>query len=217
MTGKAPRKPKGCSFYHEDIAAMPCCGIDEVGRGPLAGPVVAAAVQLDRANIPKTLVRRINDSKKLRPADRREIAAALRDYADIGIGLCTVEDIDRINILQATMEAMRRAYAGLAASPALALVDGNRKPGLPCDVQLIVGGDAASLSIASASIVAKVYRDDIMAELAETFPQYGWTTNAGYGTAAHLEAIELYGVTIHHRRSFAPVAKQLVKVNSVNN
>lgn len=213
----AIRRPKRPGFRHEDRLGLPCCGIDEVGRGPLAGPVVAAAVVLDRVRLPKKLARCIDDSKKMTAGARQEVADALRDYADIGIGLCTVEEIDRLNILQATMEAMCRAYAALCAPVPMALIDGNRRPkNLTCQSELIIGGDAASLSIAAASIIAKVHRDAIMAELAESFPHYGWASNAGYGTPQHLEAIEIHGVTLHHRRSFAPVSKQLLKVTSAN-
>lgn len=205
-------------FQLEDACnAAPCCGIDEVGRGPLAGPVVAAAVILDRPRlIASTLFKDINDSKKLSLKKRRAIAAALGDYADIGIGLCSVEEIDTINILQATLTAMRRACEKLSTAPAIALVDGNSRPDLPCPVQTVIKGDSVSLSIAAASIAAKVYRDDIMATLSQDFPAYGWDSNAGYGTATHMKAIEINGVTRHHRRSFAPISKQLLKANSAN-
>ena len=203
-------------FTFEDAAGVPCCGIDEVGRGPLAGPVVAAAVILDRATLPDLIYRNINDSKKLTAKRRSELAAALCDYADIGIGSCSVAEIDSMNILRATLEAMRRAHAILTKPATLALVDGNQKPKLPCKVQTIVKGDARCMSIAAASIIAKDHRDRLMAELAETHPHYGWISNAGYGTAAHMQAIEVHGITAHHRRSFAPISKQMLKVNSAN-
>ncbi len=206
----------GPDFSFEDQAGVPCCGIDEVGRGPLAGPVVAAAVILDRATLPKSIYQNINDSKKLSIKRRGELAVALRDYADVSLGLCTVEEIDSLNILRATLEAMRRAYTGLQGTAELALVDGNQKPPLPCRIQTIVKGDARCMSIAAASIIAKDHRDRLMAELAQTYPHYGWSSNAGYGTAIHLQALEVHGVTIHHRRSFAPVSKQLLKANSAN-
>lgn len=214
MTRKATKT--GPDFSFEDKAGLPCCGIDEVGRGPLAGPVVAAAVILDRARLPKAIYQNINDSKKLTLKRRGELALALRDYADVSLGLCSVEEIDQLNILRATLEAMKRAYTGLSSPAALALVDGNQKPPLTCRIQTIVKGDARCMSIAAASIIAKDHRDRLMSELSETHPHYGWSTNAGYGTAVHLKALELHGVTIHHRRSFAPVSKQLLKANSAN-
>lgn len=175
--------------------------IDEVGRGPLAGPVMAAAAILDVTRIPFG----INDSKKLTAPQREMIYAAIRESAQVEIGIATVEEIDRINILQATKLAMRRAYEALGVQAAIALVDGNQPPGLPCPTRCVVGGDALCLSIAAASIVAKVTRDRYMAELAQLHPHYGWERNAGYATRMHLDAIQLHGITLHHRRSFAPV------------
>ncbi|MCC6468740.1 MAG: ribonuclease HII [Alphaproteobacteria bacterium] len=192
--------------FERSCGAMPVCGIDEAGRGPLAGPVVAAAVVLDLA---KPLPRGINDSKQLDRPTRERLADKLRARALIGVGAATVEEIDRINILQATMLAMRRAVDALAAvlgrPPAHALVDGNRAPTLPCPVQTIVDGDALCLSIAAASIIAKVTRDRMMCELAALHPHYGWERNAGYGTPEHLAALEQHGPTPHHRTSFRPV------------
>lgn len=187
----------------------PVCGVDEAGRGPWAGPVAAAAAILDPHGIPAGL----NDSKKL-TAKRREALfdALMEGPAVIGVGLASVEEIDRLNILEATYLAMRRAVAALGETPALALIDGNRAPtGLPCPCQTVVGGDGRSLSIAAASIVAKVTRDRIMAELAKTHPGYGWETNQGYGAKAHQEALLRLGVTPHHRRSFRPIHKILVE------
>jgi ribonuclease HII len=176
-------------------------GIDEAGRGPWAGPVVAAAVILDSRNIPTGL----NDSKKLTAAKREMLYAQLLEQAKTGVGIATVEEIDALNILQASLLAMRRACEMLPEKPDIALVDGNRAPDLPCTVQTVVGGDAKSLSIAAASIIAKVTRDRLMAELAQEFPHYGWEKNAGYGTAAHQKGLAGHGITIHHRRSFAPI------------
>lgn len=193
------------------------CGIDEVGRGPLAGPVVAAAVILNRETAPAEILAAIDDSKKLSAQKRAWLFDEIHRYGDVSIAACSVAEIDEINILQATLRAMQKACAGLKAKPAVALVDGNKAPKLDCPVQTIIGGDAKSLSIAAASIVAKHYRDALMIRIANDFPHYGWETNAGYGTAAHLEALEIHGVTIHHRRSFAPVSKQLVKERSANN
>jgi ribonuclease HII len=186
------------------------CGIDEAGRGPLAGPVVAAAVILDRRRLPRALRQGLDDSKKLAAPQREEFAALLGACARIGVGAASVEEIDRINILQATLLAMCRAVAALgAAAPAIALVDGNVPPRLPCKVRTVIGGDGLSLSIAAASIIAKVTRDRLMRRLALRYRGYGWETNAGYGTAAHQAAINLLGVTPHHRRSFAPVQLSL--------
>ncbi len=175
-------------------------GIDEVGRGPLAGPVVAAAVIL-RAVPPVGL----RDSKKLSPAARFRLDRQIRATSDVAIALASVEEIDRLNILEATMLAMRRAVGLLATPPEAALVDGNRLPDLPCPARAIVGGDACCPSIAAASIVAKEARDCLMRALAVAHPGYGWERNAGYGTAAHLEGLARLGATPHHRRSFAPV------------
>ncbi len=185
------------------------CGIDEAGRGPWAGPVIAAAVVLDAATLPPDLIAGLDDSKKLKPARREELLKGLEAVASIGVGRADVAEIDDINILQATMLAMARAVESLSARPDLALVDGNREPDLECRVQCVVRGDAKSLSIAAASIVAKVTRDRIMAALAETFPGYGWERNAGYGTKEHRGALAALGVTPEHRKSYAPIRKIL--------
>lgn len=177
-------------------------GVDEVGRGPLAGPVVAAAVVLNRDSIPEGL----NDSKKLSLKRREFLAPLLWQSAEVSIGVATVEEIDQINILQASLLAMRRAVDGLATPPEHALVDGNRIPdGFPCEANAIVGGDGKSPSIAAASIVAKIWRDNVMKEAATQWPGYGWETNAGYPTKCHKSALRNLGVTPFHRRSFKPV------------
>jgi len=192
-------------------------GIDEVGRGPLAGPVVAAAVVLDPATFPEDLYPLVQDSKRLTAKRREHILArllSLGDIAigagigagiDIGIGAASVREIDHLNILNATMLAMTRAVAALKIAPHLALVDGNQAPSLACPVRTVVRGDGISLSIAAASIVAKVTRDRLMARLAQRHPAYGWEQNAGYGTAKHRDALFAHGVTPHHRRSFRPI------------
>ena len=176
-------------------------GVDEAGRGPWCGPVVAAAAIIDPANIPAG----INDSKKLSASKRDALYEQILTNCKTGIGIATVEEIDALNILGATKLAMRRAVEMLPVRPDIALVDGNRAPEMPCAVQTVIGGDAKSLSIAAASIIAKVTRDRIMRELAREFPGYGWENNAGYGTAQHQAALLLLGVTPHHRRSFAPI------------
>lgn len=196
-------------FSLETAAGGVVAGIDEAGRGPWAGPVVAAAVILNAGSMPSDLHRRIDDSKKMSAARRSELFEQLLECAVVGVGRAEVQEIDTINILAATHLAMARAVEALAVAPVVALVDGNRAPKLPCRVQCVVGGDGLSLSIAAASIVAKVTRDRIMAKLAETFPGYGWERNAGYGTAEHRSALERLGVTPHHRRSFRPIAHML--------
>ena len=183
-------------------------GIDEAGRGPLAGPVTAAAVIVRDLSMPRRLARMIDNSKKLTAEEREDIFARLHDCASvtISIGMATVEEIDRINILQATFLAMQRALAGLPAVPNIALVDGNQAPKqLGCAVRTVIRGDALSLSIAAASIVAKVTRDRLMRELAGGHPHYGWERNVGYGTPEHRIAIDQFGPTQHHRMSFMPM------------
>lgn len=181
------------------------CGIDEAGRGPLAGPVVAAAVILPTCSFPHG----INDSKKIPPAKREALFDQLYQCATIGIGIASVEEIDRINILRASLLAMQRAYEAMQTAACIALIDGNHAPQLNCKMQCVIKGDSISLSIAAASIIAKVTRDRIMRELAEAHPEYGFERHAGYGTAHHLAAIQAHGVTPHHRRSFAPVKQWL--------
>jgi len=193
-------------YDFEREGPLPVCGIDEVGRGPWAGPVVAAAVILDPRGIPDGL----NDSKRLAPERRAELATMLEARAIVALGVASVAEIETMNILQASFLAMRRAILGLATRPALALVDGNKAPpGLPCACRPIVGGDGLALSIAAASIVAKVARDRTMVALAQQFPGYGWETNMGYGTRSHQEGLARFGVTPHHRRSFQPIHKIL--------
>ena len=177
-------------------------GVDEVGRGPLAGPVTAAAVILDIRCIPDGL----DDSKKLTPSRRALLAEAIMARCDWAVAHASVEEIDRLNILRASHLAMCRALAGLRRRPCVALIDGNMLPrDLDLPGQAVVGGDARCLSIAAASIIAKVFRDRIMVDLAQQHPGYGWERNAGYSTAAHLEALRTLGPTPHHRRSFRPV------------
>ena len=186
-------------------------GVDEAGRGPLAGPVIAAAVIFDIKNTPLGLQCGLNDSKKLSAVRREALFGELHvcGAAVIGIGEADVREIDSLNILNATHLAMDRAAAALARTVTIALVDGNRAPQLPCEVQTIIRGDGKSLSIAAASIVAKVTRDRLMTNLAAVHPGYGWETNMGYGTRDHCDAIKRLGVTAHHRRSFAPVRARL--------
>jgi len=182
------------------------CGVDEVGRGPLAGPVVAAAVILDAGRIPVGL----NDSKKLTAKKREHLFGLIMDSAiAVSIAEATTEEIDTVNILQASLLAMRRAVDGLKVQSASALVDGNQNPGLNIPTQTLIKGDARSLSIAAASIIAKIFRDRLMKKLGEEHPAYEWAQNAGYGVRAHLAALKLVGVSPYHRRSFAPIRKIL--------
>lgn len=183
-------------------------GVDEAGRGPLAGPVMAAAVVF-AAGVPAWLRPLLDDSKALTPAARQTAFDALHagGPVEIGVGAASVNEIARLNILRASLLAMRRAVLRLPRLPDLALVDGNQAPDLPCPVQCCVGGDAASLSIAAASIVAKVVRDRAMARLAARYPVYGWLANAGYGTAAHREALRRVGPCRHHRAAFGTVRR----------
>lgn len=185
-------------------------GVDEVGRGPLAGPVVAAAVVLDPATCPE----RLDDSKALTPRIREHLAECLRSCAHIGIGAATVEEIDEINILQASFLAMCRAIDALPVRPDYLLVDGNRLPAkLPCAAQPVIKGDSLSMSIAAASVLAKTRRDRLMVGLAQQHPFYGWERNMGYGTPEHLVGLKSHGVTLHHRRSFKPIHNILYQEN----
>ena len=186
------------------------CGIDEAGRGPLAGPVVAAAVILEPRRFPKMLRDELDDSKALTREQREACYGALRrctarGVACIGVGAASTAEIDRLNILRAALLAMARAVAVLGIRPDTALVDGAIAPALDCTVRTVVKGDGLSFSIAAASVVAKVTRDRIMRGLAPRYPGYGWETNVGYATQKHGEAIRRLGITRHHRRSFAPV------------
>lgn len=194
LTARHERKLKRCG--HGTIA-----GLDEVGRGPLAGPVVAAAVVLDLAHVPKGLA----DSKVLPLERREELFEAILATAHVGIASIAHHEIDRRNIRQASLLAMCRALAALPCLPDVALVDGNDPPNLPCPVQTIIKGDAQIASIAAASIVAKVVRDRLMKRLALRYPTYGFGSNVGYSTALHLSALSAVGPCPYHRRSFAPV------------
>jgi ribonuclease HII len=200
------------SFRFELRCEGRVAGIDEAGRGPLAGPVYAAAAVIDRTRAARKLLRMIDDSKKLTLEQREEAYEAMiaSGVVQFAVAEASVEEIDRINILQATYLAMRRAVQALAEQPEVVLVDGNRAPPqIGCRAETIVGGDAHSYSIAAASIFAKVLRDRYMAKLAETFPGYGWESNRGYGSAQHLDALTLLGPTPHHRMSFAPLSRLL--------
>lgn len=194
-------------FTLEAAAGGRVAGVDEVGRGPLAGPVLAAAVVLP-CPPPPALAALLDDSKRLSAEQRARAAAALRaSGAELALGAASVAEIARLNILGAALLAMARAVARLPSPPDLALVDGNRAPPLDCPLRCVVGGDGRSLSIAAASIIAKLARDRAMARLAARWPGYGWQANAGYGTAAHRAALARLGATPHHRAGFGTVRR----------
>lgn len=185
------------SYFDRGVQVI--CGVDEAGRGPLAGPVCAAAVILP----PDAQIPGLNDSKKLTDKKRRELFPMIKETAiAYGIGLASHEEIDRINILQATFLAMERAIAGLSVKPEMALIDGNREKDFGIPVKTVVHGDSLSASIAAASILAKVTRDDLMLELAKKYPRYGFEIHKGYGTKAHYEALRTYGPCEIHRMTF---------------
>lgn len=193
-------------FQLETTAGGRVAGVDEAGRGPLAGPVIAAAVIFPNG-VPDRLAALLDDSKKLSVTqrDRAFTDLSASGIAEIGIGAASVTEILQRNILQAALLAMRRAVARLPSMPDLALIDGNKSPGLSCPTRCVIGGDGISLSIAAASIVAKVIRDRGMARLALRHPGYGWADNAGYGTAFHRDALQRLGITAHHRAAFGTV------------
>jgi ribonuclease HII len=193
------------SFDYEDKLDGLVAGVDEVGRGPFAGPVIAAAVILDRKAVPLGLA----DSKVLSKAKREILFDQILATSMVGIGEASVSEIDEHNILQATFLAMHRAVKSLPQNPSHLLIDGNRDPKIIPQTQLIVKGDSISFSISAASIVAKVTRDRQMCTHAETYPHYGWEKNSGYGTAQHRKGLTEHGVTPLHRRSFAPIRKLL--------
>ncbi|MBL4691925.1 MAG: ribonuclease HII, partial [Magnetovibrio sp.] len=199
-------------FFFEQKHSGIVCGVDEAGRGPWAGPVVAGAAILDRTQLPEDLLQGLDDSKKLKAAKREILLARLMecDAVQLGLGIASVEEVDHVNILQATFLAMKRAVENLALVPDFALIDGNKiPPHLPCPAEAVIKGDGLSLSIAAASIQAKVARDHMMVELDLLHPGYGWANNAGYGTKQHQEGLKRLGITPHHRKSFAPIRKIL--------
>ena len=201
-------------FSHEAAAlsgATFVVGVDEVGRGPLAGPVTAAAVRLDPGHLPQGL----RDSKAMTAAARERLFDWLMEHAQVSVAHASVQEIDSLNILRASHLAMERAVAALPADHAL--IDGNLIPrGLTCTSRAIIKGDAKCLSIAAASVIAKVTRDRVMVDLAQQHPHYGWDRNAGYPTKAHLQSLLDFGITPFHRRSFAPVHNILCQAISVS-
>ncbi len=202
-------------FSFEDKYSDEVVGIDEAGRGPWAGPVVAGAVVFHNRNESAWLLQELNDSKKLSAKKREKLYAMLleeqaKGNISIGIGEACAQEIDSLNILQATFLAMKRAYQNLDKQPKFALIDGNRTPkDFPCHTQTIIKGDALSMSVAAASIVAKVYRDKLMQNLATKYPYYGFEKNAGYGTKLHMAGLEKHGICSEHRISYKPIQKYL--------
>jgi ribonuclease HII len=180
-------------------------GIDEAGRGPWAGPVVSAAVILNEKNIPDGL----NDSKKLSEKKRLSLYSSIYNFHFVGVGISSIEEIDSMNVLQATFLSMKRAAEDLNPQPEYILVDGNLDPGLNFKTKCIIKGDSISISIAAASVIAKVTRDNLMLKLDKEFPNYNWKKNKGYGTAEHRNALELHGPCKYHRKSFSPINKML--------
>ncbi|MDE1906017.1 MAG: ribonuclease HII [Rhodospirillales bacterium] len=192
-------------FTREAALGGRVAGVDEVGRGPLAGPVLAAAVVLPMG-LSAQLAAMLDDSKKLSPRKRAAALLALRaSGAEIGVGAASVEEIYKLNILHASFLAMRRAIAALPLPPDHVLVDGNKKPSITIPCTTLIGGDGLSLSIAAASIVAKELRDKLMRQLGARYPNYGWASNAGYAAAIHRAAILEHGPSPHHRRGFGPL------------
>ena len=189
-------------------------GVDEAGRGSWAGPVVAAAVVFEKKEWPNIVNIGLDDSKKLSPKRRRDFFDIIQDNADVGVGLASVVEIDQINILQATFLAMDRALGNLQVTPDYTLIDGDKVPPVRYRAEAIVKGDSRSISIAAASIVAKVTRDELMIELGLNFSNYAWERNMGYGTKKHKEGLERFGVTEHHRKSYKPIINILRLQNS---
>lgn len=211
MPSKLPAKPSTANQspdFSREISGV-IGGCDEAGRGPLAGPVTAACVFVPHENRHHPVWKKVRDSKKLSAHQREDLFKAIQDQSCFGIASANVAEIDEINILQASVLAMKRSAEEMCAkfslTPDLILLDGNYKPAFPYPVQTVVKGDSLSISIAAASILAKVTRDRLMQELHAEFPHYGWDTNAGYGTVTHMSGLKAHGATIHHRRSFAPV------------
>jgi ribonuclease HII len=197
-------------FELENMHDGPVFGLDEVGRGPLAGPVTAACVYIPRETYTLPFISEIKDSKKLSDSKLERLYALITEHFEWRVAEVSPAEIDEMNILQASLKAMALALAKMKNRPVHALVDGNKMPKLPCSATTVVKGDSKSVSIAAASIVAKVTRDRLMKELHEEHPHYGWESNVGYPSAAHREAIDVHGITPHHRKSFAPIKNYLM-------
>jgi len=206
------QSPKPTYDLERDIGGV-ICGVDEVGRGPLAGPVIAAAVILNPENIPHHL----NDSKKLSAKKRQELNDIILATAEYGYGEANLEEIDELNILHASMLAMQRAVANLPRKVDHILVDGNRIPDFDAPATAVIKGDQKSVSIAAASIIAKIKRDFLMKKLGEIHPEYGWERNSGYGTREHMKALNLVGPSRFHRKSFTPIRDLMTQQNNITN
>ena len=194
--------------------SKPVCGIDEVGRGPLCGPVVAACVYIRPESYQESLWLNITDSKKITAKKREALFDFIRENTVYGISEVTPQEIDTLNIHHATLLAMKNAYCQIAnklPNNILALVDGKFPPNLSCETQTVIKGDSLSLSIGAASVIAKVYRDRLMKKYHDEYPHYGWDTNSGYGTIAHMQGLAEFGLTPHHRLTFSPCTKLLRK------
>lgn len=203
------------NFFYEESIGNNVCGLDEVGRGPLAGPVVAACVLMPQQVKNMDFTKYIRDSKKLSKTKLKYLHEQITALCPYAIAEVSPQKIDEINILQASLLAMKHSFSRMkGTSISHALIDGKQKPDLSCPSTAIIGGDAKSITIAAASIIAKVHRDMIMQDLAKEFPEYGWDRNAGYPTAEHLHALRTFGFTPHHRKTFGPVA---VLVNQTQN
>lgn len=212
---KSPVKRSQPDFSREPVELGIVCGVDEAGRGPLAGPVYAGCVYIPPEKRTHPVWTAVRDSKKLTASRRDDLFSVIQTQSFFGIGEATVEEIDEINILQATYLAMGRAIENMKNNFSLltldlVLIDGNRAPDMDYQTRTVVKGDALSISIAAASILAKVSRDRVMSDLHAQFPAYGWGSNAGYGTAAHLEAIKTHGICAHHRKSFEPIKSNFI-------
>lgn len=219
MSTKSQAKASAPSFKFESELSGPVCGLDEVGRAPLAGPVVAACVYIPESKRRKRVWSKVNDSKLLSRAQREALYGEIAEYSYFAIGEACPREVEQVNIVQASFKAMQRAYLKMTETAGIhiqnALIDGNSVPPFPCSAHPIIKGDRISCSIAAASIMAKVTRDRYMMRLAEEFPHYGWESNVGYGTKAHLQGIEKYGITPHHRTSFAAV-RNFIESGSVD-
>jgi ribonuclease HII len=211
-TARPPGRPQKNPNFRRELEGV-ICGCDEAGRGPLAGPVSAACVFVPHEKRSHRVWKKVRDSKLLETAEREDLYTAILEHACFGIATASVAEIDAINILQAAVLAMRRATEDLCRDfgicPDLVLIDGNYKPVFPYPVQTVVKGDMLSVSIAAASILAKVTRDRTMHALHEAHPHYGWNTNVGYSTPTHLKALREHGPCLHHRRAFAKVKELL--------
>jgi ribonuclease HII len=213
MSSKLPKKalkPEP-DFSLETETAEPVCGIDEVGRGPLAGPVVAACVYIPDDVRDMDFIAGIKDSKKLSPARLEQLFDQIQQHCHYSVAEITPAEIDEINIFQASLKAMAKAYLGMKVRLPYALIDGKFTPDIPCQARAVIKGDNVSKSIAAASIIAKVTRDRYMHKLHQAHPHYGWERNVGYPTKEHMEAINMHGITEHHRKSFGPVKNFLLQ------